>query len=118
MRTWRVISIIAENKPHAHHKTYLHTMKVYNTHYRSFDNCDFSFFPTTKVFTCYNVIKSLSFLSFLRKRAWLWSRNDSYSQFPRSPLGTPGSTAVVFCVLNTKKIKRLAGLASLRKQRD
>ena len=28
MRTWRVISIIAENKPHSHHKTLLHTMKV------------------------------------------------------------------------------------------
>ena len=27
-RTWRVISIIAENKPHAHHETHLHTMKV------------------------------------------------------------------------------------------
>ena len=31
MRTWRVISTMAENKPHAHHKTHLHTMKVYNT---------------------------------------------------------------------------------------
>ena len=30
MRTWHVISIIAENKPDAHHKTHLHTMKVYN----------------------------------------------------------------------------------------
>ena len=29
--TWRVISVIAENKPLAHHKTHLHTMKVYNT---------------------------------------------------------------------------------------
>ena len=27
----RVISVNAENKPHAHHKTHLHTMKVYNT---------------------------------------------------------------------------------------
>ena len=26
-----VISIIAENKSHAHHKTHLHTVKVYNT---------------------------------------------------------------------------------------
>ena len=25
------MSIIAENKLHAHHKTHLHTMKVYNT---------------------------------------------------------------------------------------
>ena len=29
--TWSVISIITENKLHAHHKTYLHTVKVYNT---------------------------------------------------------------------------------------
>ena len=29
--TWRVNSIIAENKPHAHHKTHLHTTKVSNT---------------------------------------------------------------------------------------
>ena len=28
---WHVISIVAENKWHAQHKTHLHTMKVYNT---------------------------------------------------------------------------------------
>ena len=28
--TWQVISIIAKNKLHNHHKTYWHTMKVYN----------------------------------------------------------------------------------------
>ena len=28
--TWHVTSIIAENKPHAHHKTHLHTTKVSN----------------------------------------------------------------------------------------
>ena len=27
--TWHVMSIIAENKSHAHHKTHLHAMKVY-----------------------------------------------------------------------------------------
>ena len=27
-RTWCIISIVTENKPHAHHKTHLHTMKV------------------------------------------------------------------------------------------
>ena len=27
-KTWRVTSIIAENKPHADHETHLHTMKV------------------------------------------------------------------------------------------
>ena len=29
--TWCVISIIAENKPHAHHETYFHLIKVYNS---------------------------------------------------------------------------------------
>ena len=28
---WRIISIITELKPHAPHKTHLHTIKVYNT---------------------------------------------------------------------------------------
>ena len=27
---WRLISIIAENKPHAHHMTHFHTMKGFN----------------------------------------------------------------------------------------
>ena len=27
----RVISFVAKNRPHAHHKTHLHTMKIYNT---------------------------------------------------------------------------------------
>ena len=27
-RTWCIISIVTENKPHAHHETHLHTMKV------------------------------------------------------------------------------------------
>ena len=36
--------------------------------------------------------------------AYSESRQDSYSQFPRSLLGTPGSpTSRTFCVLNTKK---------------
>ena len=37
--------IIAENEPHAHHKTHSHTMKVYNHH--SFANSDSYFFSTT-----------------------------------------------------------------------
>ena len=56
-----------------------------------------------------------SFLSFLRKHACLRSRNDSHSQFSRSPLGTPG-TPTPFCVLNMKKnglqIMNLAPYAS------
>ena len=38
MGTWGIISIIPENKPHAHHKTHLHSMKVCNTPDRSFAN--------------------------------------------------------------------------------
>ena len=31
MRTWHIIPIFTQNKPHAHHKTHLHTTKVFNT---------------------------------------------------------------------------------------
>ena len=34
---------------------------------------------------------------FFTKHAWLWSSNDSYSQFPRLPLGTPGTTTAFVC---------------------
>ena len=47
-RTWRVFSITAENKPHAHHKTHLHAMHVYNT--RPFYSLTIEVF--TEVFTC------------------------------------------------------------------
>ena len=36
MGTWCVTSIIAKNKPHAHHKTQLHTMRVCNIQDGSF----------------------------------------------------------------------------------
>ena len=42
--TWHVISIIAENKPHANHKSHLHTMKVYNTRTSRFCLLRFLFF--------------------------------------------------------------------------
>ena len=44
--TWRFISIVAENKPCAHHKTHLRTMKVYNTRPVSSLKCDTSPPPT------------------------------------------------------------------------
>ena len=34
-------------------------------------------------------------LGFFAKHTWLRSRNDSYSQFPRSPLGTPGTMTYI-----------------------
>ena len=107
--TWHVISIIAENKPHAHHKTHLHTMKVYNTRPSQFWWLRFLlFFVHAVVFTCSKVINALKrqnlwtdmfrksskvnlSSAFFAKHAWLRSRNDSYSQFARSPLGTPGT---------------------------
>ena len=52
----RVISIITENKPHAHHKTYQQTMKVFNTRSVSITIevllTKILFFPSTEVFTC------------------------------------------------------------------
>ena len=47
---WRVISIIAKNKPHAHHKTHLHTVNETLQHpisllpHRNFSHRDSSFF--------------------------------------------------------------------------
>ena len=115
MRTWQVISIIVENKPQAHQKVHLHTIKVYNTRPVSLCWVRF-FFSSTEVFTCSKVINSFKrewviiklfqAIEFVDRpvleKLWLRSRNDSYSQFPRSPLGTPG-TPTPFCVLNTKK---------------
>ena len=105
--TWRVISIIAENKPHAHHKTHFHTMKVFNA--RQFYSLAIEVF--TEVCTCSKVINAFkrsdrirgpprsgkarqllrqSFLSFLHKiEHGAVTRSDSYPQFPRSPLVTP-----------------------------
>ena len=47
-RTWRVFPITAENKPHAHHKTHLHAMHVYNN--RPVYSLTIEVF--TEVFTC------------------------------------------------------------------
>ena len=51
----RDISIIAKNKPYAHHKTHLHTVKVYNTRPVNFTIevvlIKIFFFSTTEVIT-------------------------------------------------------------------
>ena len=51
---WRAILIIAENKPHAYHKTHLHTMSL------TIEVCSlrFLFFWTTEVITCSKVINA------------------------------------------------------------
>ena len=56
--SWHVISIITKNRPHAHHKSHLHTMKVYNTQPVSLLLIKFSFFSTTEAFTCSKVINA------------------------------------------------------------
>ena len=57
--TWYVISIIAENKSHAHHKTPLHTVKVYNIRPWQFWQLRFLFFfDHSKVLTCSKVINA------------------------------------------------------------
>ena len=80
--TWalRIISIIAENKPHAHPKTHLHKTKVYNT--RLVYSLTVEVF--TEIFSCCKVIdvfmgwpiwkSSTSFTSILSK---LCSRNKA-----------------------------------------
>ena len=81
----------------------------------------FSSFLTTEVFVCSKVINTFKqwnllinpfwessklhksfLLSFFAKHVWLWSCNNSYSQFPLSPLGTPG-TMTPISILSTKK---------------
>ena len=54
--------------------------------------------------------------AFLAKHAWLRSRHNSYSQFPRSPLGMP-RTMIPFCVLNTRKTRYRLWVSLLRQTR-
>ena len=44
--------------------------------------------------------------AFFAKHVWLRSRNDSYSQFLRSPQGTPGTMTPLLC--NKYEGKRVA----------
>ena len=81
---WLLVSIMAKNKPHAHHKTPWRTMKVYNTRpvsltievlliWRLF------FFSTTDVITCFKVIKT-----FKRQNSWtdpFWKISTSFAPF-------------------------------------
>ena len=76
----RDISIIAENKPHAHHKSHLHTMKVYNTRpvnltIEGFLTKILSFYDT-EVFTCSKVINV-----FKRQNSWTDPFQKSSSSF-------------------------------------
>ena len=81
----------AENKPHAHLRTYLHTMKVYNTRPDGLTIevllINILFFLTTEVFTCSKVINAFKRLnswtaaSFFAKHARLQSCSDSYTSF-------------------------------------
>ena len=97
---WRVILLMAKHKLHAHHKTHLHTTKVYNTQsYRLL-------FLTTEVSTCsksnqcfkaiefvdWLVWKSLTpfaliFLSFLHK-TYAWCSDMSRFLSPVSTIST------------------------------
>ena len=60
--TWHVISIIALNKSHAHHRIHLYTMKVYNTRPSQFLLIKILlFFDHSVVFTCSKVIDAFAF---------------------------------------------------------
>ena len=94
----------------------MHTMKVYNT--RPWQFFLFFFFRPV-VFTCYSnqrfeaiefvdrhVSESSKFnlsKAFFAKHALLRSRNGSYSQFPWSVLGTPGTMTPLLCRKNEEK---------------
>ena len=102
-RSFHVISILAENKSHTHHKTYLHT-KFTTPNHRSFANLDSYFFSTTQFqaieFVDRHVSESSKFnlsYAFFAKHAWLRSRNDSTTHFPRSLQGTPGTMSPLLC---------------------
>ena len=117
--TWRVISITAENKPHAHYETYFHLIKVHNSWPVSliievllikifcfFDHWSIHLFQSNQLFQAID-----SWTDPLRKSSTSFalkfpklssqnmygalicrrSRHYSYPQFPRSPLGTPGT---------------------------
>ena len=105
----RDISIIAENKPNAHHKTQLHAMKVYNArpvsltltievllikillyfeHWSNqrFQAIEFVDLPVPEKLDMFRINISQAF------NAWLSSRRNSYLQVPRTPLRTLGTT--------------------------
>ena len=107
--TWRVISIIAENKPHAYHKTHFHIMKVFDTrlvysleievfHWSIHLFQSYQRFQAIRQNSCTALFRKSSttlhqsFLSFLHKiEHGAVTRSNSYPQFRRSPLVTPGT---------------------------
>ena len=77
--TWCVISIIAKNKLHAHHKTHLHTMKVYIASPSTFCSLKILLFLDhwSEVFTCSKVINT-----FKRFKLYIFRINLPIKAFP------------------------------------
>ena len=121
-KTWwtcHTISIIAKNKLHTHHKTLVHTIKVYKT--QPVYSLTIKVF--TEVFICSKVINafkqqnsktdpfwksSTSFASIFRKLssqniAWWCDMSRFLSQFPRSLLGMPGTMTSFWSTHTLKK---------------
>ena len=109
--TWRVFSIIAENRPHAHHRTHLLTTKAYVVYIASpskvayfFDHWSIHLFQSNQRFQAIKLVDrlvpekftSFALISHKLFHAWLSSRRDTYPQFPRSPLGTPGTMMTIW----------------------
>ena len=105
---WRVISIIAENKPHAHHKTHFHTMKVFDTRL-VYSLAIEVFHWSIHLFQSYQRFQAIrqnswtdpfrkssttlrqSFLSFLHKiQHGALTRSNSYPHFPRISASNAG----------------------------
>ena len=78
--TWCVISIIAENKPHTHHKVRLHIMKVYNNRPVNITievfSLRFFFFLISEIFTSSKVISA-----FKRQNSWTDPSRKSSTPF-------------------------------------
>ena len=110
--SWHVISIITKNRPHAHHKSHLHTMKVYNTQPVSLLLIKFSFFSTTEAFTCSKIFQSnqcFQAIEFIDRRILHKTCMALVTQrflFPVSTVSTrnaSGTTTVVLCTKYEEK---------------
>ena len=79
------MSIIAENKSHAHHKIHLHTKKVYNTRPSQFclkDSFFFFFFDHSVVLTCSKIIDAFFDHATILSPSFHGLRKERLAQWP------------------------------------
>ena len=104
-----VITIFAENKPHVHHKTHLHTMKVYNTQPVSLLLIKFSFFFDHRSVHMFQSNQCFQAIEFIDRRILHKTCMALVTQrflFPVSTVSTrnaSGTTTVVLCTKYEEK---------------